>query len=76
MTNAEKMKMCSGCRNNFYNGNNPHGIKECWSLKDAKVVRKKAVPTHQVPPWNQKPVRVLSCYHRQGVIYVNPDVTH
>lgn len=31
-------KRCSGCRNDFYNGNNQYGISECWSVKDAKVV--------------------------------------
>jgi len=33
-------KYCDGCDNNFYNGNNPMGIKECWSFKTAKVVVK------------------------------------
>ena len=30
-------KHCSGCRNNFYNGT---GAKECWSLRDARVVKR------------------------------------
>ena len=30
--------MCSGCYNNFYNGNNELGIKECWSFKSSKIV--------------------------------------
>lgn len=33
-------KYCSGCDNNFYNGNNPMGVKECWCFKTAKVVTK------------------------------------
>jgi len=31
---------CIGCHDNFYNGNNDMGIKECWNLKCAKVVKK------------------------------------
>jgi len=30
--------MCQGCHDDFYNGRNPYGIKECWHFKDAKVV--------------------------------------
>lgn len=32
---AGQRKYCSGCRDDFYNG---EGAKECWSLKTAKVV--------------------------------------
>ena len=31
-------KYCIGCEDNFYNGNNDMGIKECWDFEDAKVV--------------------------------------
>jgi hypothetical protein len=31
-------KYCKGCRDNFYNGSNPLGVKKCWCLEDAKVV--------------------------------------
>lgn len=71
----KKSDRCQGCRDNFYNGNNPHGIKECWSLKDAKVVWKKLVPIDLVPPWNMKAERVLSCYRRPGFVAVDPHVT-
>lgn len=33
-------KPCQNCRNNFYNGNNDIGVKQCWSLEDAKLVRR------------------------------------
>ena len=76
MTNAEKRrKYCVGCRNDFYNGNNNLGVKECCMLKNAKIVFKKCVPIDQRPPWNQKARRMLSCYHRQGYVYVGADVT-
>lgn len=38
MTKGEKLKHCAGCRDDFYNGNNPMGVKECWMLKTAKIV--------------------------------------
>ena len=41
---------CVGCRDNFYNGNNNLGVKECWCLKDAKLVMKKEVHIDQAPP--------------------------
>lgn len=55
-------KMCSGCRNNFYNGNNDLGVKSCWSFQDSKVVDKEAYPNiHCVKPSKYK--KTLSCYH-------------
>lgn len=30
------VKFCAGCRNDFYNGHNDLGVKECWSREDAK----------------------------------------
>ncbi len=70
----KRIERCTGCRNNFYNGrDNFDGKKVCWSLKDARVVLKKMVSVHQVPPWNQKPIKVLSCYHQTGFVYVEGD---
>ena len=31
---------CVSCHDDFYNGNNEMGIKECWGFKSAKVVAK------------------------------------
>ena len=76
MSKNEKLKHCIGCRNNFYNGNNNMEIKECWSLKSAKLVLKKEVGVDQRPPWKQKPRRVLSCYHKQKYVYVEPNVEY
>ena len=75
MTNSEKKKYCSGCRDDFYNGKNPYGIKECWSLKDAVMVLKKEVHVDQRPPWNQKAKRFLSCFRRPRHVYVGKDQT-
>lgn len=67
------VKCCEGCRNDFYNGNNPHGVKECWSLKTAKPVQRVRVHLDQRPPWTQKPVWVPDCYNEDRYIYVDPD---
>ena len=67
---------CAGCHNNFYNGNNPYDVKECWSLKTAKLVKKKKVHIDHVPPWKQPAIKVPSCYQQRGYIFVGPDQEH
>lgn len=69
MSTDSKRAHCEGCRNNFYNGgNNPHGIQECWSLKDAKVVTRWRigwwVPMDRAS--NFRKVRTLNCWHAPG----------
>ena len=54
--------MCSGCRNEFYNGQNPYGIPQCWSFKDAKVVDKEAYSSIYATKLS-KVKKTLSCYH-------------
>lgn len=75
MTDTEKLKHCAGCRNNFYNGNNPMGVQRCWSLGTAKLILRKEIDINQRPPWTQKAQRFLSCYHRSGSVFVGPDQT-
>ena len=73
---ARKIKRyCEGCRNNFYNGNNGYGIKECWSLKTAKVVMRKFVHIDQPPPWLNDPEKTFSCHHRQKYVQMPPNKT-
>lgn len=64
---------CTGCRENFYNGNNPYGVAECWHLKTAKLILRKAVPLSQRPPWTQRAGRYPSCYSKPGHVMVAPD---
>lgn len=63
--------LCSGCRNNFYNGNNNLGVSECWSLKDAKLKTRYCIPSNV--PLNQRgsyiKVRTYTCYHKTGYAY-------
>jgi len=64
----DKKKYCVGCDSNFYNGNNPLGVKECWHFKDAKVVTRYCIGWHT--PQNRKEnfykVKTLDCYTEAG----------
>lgn len=57
-------KLCRGCRDDFYNGNNDMGIKECWSLRQAAPVTRYACGTWTQPavPGAFREVKVYSCY--------------
>lgn len=58
-----KEPTCSGCRNDFYNGDNDLGVKECWSREDAKVVTRYRIHRDTVPtqPDAFTKVRVFNC---------------
>lgn len=73
MDKDKKLQYCQGCKDNFYNGNNPYGIKECWCLQGARVVWRKEVHVDQRPPWKQGAIRVLECYKRPRYVYINAD---
>lgn len=64
---------CEGCENNFYNGNNPYGVKECWSFKSAKLVERIRIGVWQNPPYSKNTVLVPACKHEKGKCLVKPD---
>lgn len=70
-------KHCSGCRNNFYNMNNPYKIKECFSLKTAKLVSRIPIGHFQRPPYlNKQEVLVPDCWSGEGLNrthYIKPN---
>ena len=72
MLKSEKIKWCQGCNDDFYNGNNPYGIKECWNLKSAIPVWRKKIHINQPPPWKQDPIKVFNCYKQKGYVFWNP----
>lgn len=63
---------CLGCHNDFYNGKNDLGIKQCWSFKTAKIVKRFRL--HVDTPMNQrsgyKAVKVPNCYSMPRYIHV------
>ena len=71
MKESEKLKHCSCCENNFYNGNNEYGVKKCWGLDKAELIKRKKVHINQTPPFTQKPQKVLSCYRQKGYVFLN-----
>lgn len=70
-------KYCNGCADNFYNGNNPLNVKECWLLKKAKLVNRIMIGHWENPPYKNKTIiKQPSCYHERGnnrTHYVSPD---
>lgn len=68
MTEDDKVKMCGGCRNDFYNGKNPMSVKRCWSLNTAKPVVRFKIGTWTQPtqPGAFMEMNVLDCYHKDG----------
>jgi hypothetical protein len=57
-------QMCSGCRDDFYNGHNDIGVKECWMFAKAKVVNKvgySSIHCSYGPDTIMK--NTLSCWH-------------
>jgi hypothetical protein len=68
MTEAEKLRHCGGCRDDFYNGNNPLGVQRCWGLKTAKLVTRFRIGTWTQPdaPGAFTKVKTLTCWHASG----------
>lgn len=66
-------KHCVGCRDNFYNGNNSLGVAQCWSLKTARLIKRRRVGMWETPPWKAKPETLPSCYHETGFVFVKPN---
>ena len=68
MTKAEKLPMCVGCHNDFYNGKNNMGIQECFSLERAKKVERWRLgwwtPPSSVDAFTR--VTTLDCHHAPG----------
>jgi hypothetical protein len=68
---TDKLAMCAGCRNDFYNDKNPLGVKRCWSLESATPVIRYRTGFWTVPstPDAFARVEVLDCYHTEGLSF-------
>ena len=69
MTEAEKLRRCSGCRDDFYNEKNSIGIKHCWMLAKARMVERFQIGTWTQPtqPGAFTKVRKLNCWCADGL---------
>lgn len=66
-------KFCVGCEDNFYNGFNNIGVKECWHLKDAKQEFYKLIPVDMRPPYTMLEHQKLpTCYRKKRYVKVKP----
>ncbi len=68
-----KKQNCECCRNDFYNGNNGLGVKECFSFKNAKIVWRILIGVWENPPYKKKMIRVPNCYHKDGSVYIEKE---
>jgi hypothetical protein len=70
MNKQEKLKLCQGCRDDYYNrpGNSTRG--ECWCLSGAKPVERMRVGIWQNPPYRWSPETTLSCHHPEGSVWI------
>jgi hypothetical protein len=66
-------KHCAGCRDDFYNGHNDIGVKECWMLKDAQLKTRFRLsintPMGQRSGYAKR--RVPNCFSQQGFVYLD-----
>jgi hypothetical protein len=67
------VKHCDGCHNDFYNGHNDIGVKQCWALKDATLEPRLLINVEQAPPYRQKPTLRPTCYKAQRYVTVKPE---
>lgn len=73
MLRIEKLKLCAGCRNDYYNRGGHSTTGECWSLAMAEPVERTRVGTWQRPPYDWTPVETLSCHRPEGSVWISVD---
>lgn len=65
---------CDGCRDDFYNGKNDLGVKECWRFKSATFGEYRLIHINQPPPYLRIKVEKLpKCFHRPQFVKVAPE---
>jgi hypothetical protein len=59
---------CQGCSENFYNGNNPLGVTQCWHLKSARIVNRWRLGWWTAPtvPRALVQVKTYDCHRESG----------
>lgn len=75
MKPLKRKSMCLDCTDNFYNGLNPQGIKECWNYKDAKIIKRKQIHIYDSPPWNHEAQYHMSCKRVKDHVFIDKDQT-
>lgn len=67
------VKHCEGCEDDFYNGKNPYGVKECWLLSGAKLITRYQIGLNDSmgKQRNFHKVTCPQCYRQKGSIFVS-----
>lgn len=62
---------CVGCEQDFYNGKNPMGVQECWSLKTAKMVTRYRLGYWTAPtvPGAFQKMKAYHCRSEKGYVF-------
>jgi CheY-like chemotaxis protein len=70
-SDADKLKRCVGCREDFYNGKNPYSIARCWSFAEAEPVTRWRLGalTQPIQPGAFLEVLTLSCHRGEGYVH-------
>lgn len=63
---------CAGCEEDFYNGHNPLGVKECWNFKTAVLKPFLLIHINQAPPYKQEPQMLPACYRMKRHVKASP----
>lgn len=68
MNEQDKLNLCQGCRDNWYNEPGNSNTGQCWSLKGAKVVTRFRLGwwTRPTEPGAFQEVQTLDCHHAPG----------
>lgn len=65
---------CVGCKDNFYNGNNPYGIEKCWGLRAMRLDRYILIRIDERPPYLNRELQELPvCYKKEHYVKVKPE---
>ena len=70
MMDKKNKSMCVGCRDDFYNHNQPDG---CWCYSTAKVVERTRVGVWQNPPYTWHATETLTCHAPEGSVWIKED---
>ncbi len=68
-----KANLCAGCYNNFYNNRDNFNGRWCWSLAEAKKVKRVRVSINQRPPYDTKTITVFNCKRETGYALLELD---
>ena len=77
LATVKSRSLCSGCRDDFYNGHNNLGVNKCWSFDESEIVKVIQVGYWERPPYTDRQIeKRLSCYRKKDCIFYKiPDQT-